>query len=684
MKFNSVFLISSYFLVCLGFTGLLFTGALAYHYLVLVAFSIVLAVLGEAKGGTGFLPSPLANIIMLGVFALTVFSIFILKAPPVQELVHFLLALQAVKLSAPKKQRDWLQLYLLSFFSIVSASALSVELSFAVIFVSYLFAAPWVLVVFHLKEAMETAGKNPETQAQLLSWPLFRLVGKISGFLFLLMLLFFLAIPRFGAGLWGDSWAAGVGTTGFTDRLSLGDVSEIKKNNAVAMRVSMKEAEHLNQKKEFYWRGISLDRFDGKKWDRSNTLLTRIRRVGGTFQIAEGKDNKASLVRQEIILEPTGSQALFALGSPARLSGRMRDLYRDSLGNLRSSYPFPFQISYTVLSSVDTNGDDKPAGENFLQLPAVDPRIGALTQRLTAGIDDPLQKARALEGHLMGNYRYSLKGLAIGEEDPLANFLFDIRQGDCEYFSSALTVMLRILGIPARVVNGYLGGDWNPYGGYLVIRQSNAHSWVEAYFGGKGWVTLDSTPPYLGQGRESIFASMALFVDFMRMRWYRYVVNFGFGDQYRLFSALRRPTTWLDPGRQGLSIAKLRQWFKVDSERQKKNVILLVILVSAWWIWRQRRKFVLRGMTRPLSHEAAERYQRLLNLLRKRGFRKKPGETPDEFGQAVEREERGLIREFTALYQQARFSGLTDFPQGFRRMDEIFVHLGRWKKSILR
>lgn len=683
MKFNLIFLISSYFLVFLGFMGLLFTGELSYYYLVLAAFSFILAVLGEAKGGTGFLPSPLANIIMLGVFALTAFSIFILKTPPVQELVHFLLALQAVKLSAPKKQRDWLQLYLLSFFSVVSAAALSVELSFAVIFVSYLFAAPWVLVVFHLKVAMETAGKNPETQTHLLSWPLFRLMGKISCFLFLLMALFFLALPRFGASLWGNSWATGVGMTGFSDRLSLGDVSEIKKNNAVAMRVIMKGSEHI-KKEDFYWRGISLDRFDGKKWDRSDTRLTRIRRVGETYLVGEGTKNRSSLVQQEIILEPTGSQALFALGRPAIISGRLRDLYRDSMGNLRSSYPFSFQISYKVLSSIDPNRDEEPAGDNFLQIPEVDPRIGSLTRRITAGIEDPVQKAKALEGHLRNNYHYTLKGLAMDREDPLGSFLFDVRQGDCEYFSSAMTIMLRILKIPARVVNGYIGGDWNPYGEYYVVRQSDAHSWVEAYFGGKGWVTLDPTPPYLGRERESLFDSMADFIDYMRMRWYRYVVNFGFGDQYRLFSTLSRPSSWIDPARRGLSMAKLRQWLRFDPDRQKRRVILLVVLVLAWWVWRQRRKFLLRRMTHPLSHEAAERYQRLLNLLRKRGLRKKPGETPDEFSRMVNREQRGLIKEFTELYQRARFSSLTDFSDGFRKMDEIMVQLVKSRINSLR
>ena len=678
MRFNLIFLISSYLLVSLGFTGLLFTGELAYHYLVLAAFSFVLGVLGDAKGGTGFLPAPLANVIMLGVFGLTVFSIFILKAPPVQELVHFLLALQAVKLSAPKKQRDWLQLYLLSFFSVVAAAALSVELSFAVVFVAYLFAAPWVLVVFHLKEAMETAKKLPDAEIHLLGWPLFRLVGKISCFLFLLMLFFFIALPRFGAGLWGDSWAGGVGMTGFSDRLSLGDVSEIKRNNAVAMRVYMQETERFKGK-TLYWRGISLDRFDGMRWDRSETTLTRLKRMGEIYMVEQGPHPKGSMVQQDIILEPTGSQALFALGRPITVAGRLRDLYHDTLGNLRSSYPFPFQISYTVMSSVDPGGEARPQGDSFLQLPVLDPRIGNLIQRVTAGMDDPSKQARALEQYLRRNYRYSLKGLAMEKGDPLSGFLFDVRQGDCEYFSSALTVMLRLLAIPARVVNGYIGGDWNPYGGYIVVRQTNAHSWVEAYLKGEGWVTLDPTPSYFGLGQESIFASMAHFIDFMRMRWYRYVVNFGFGDQYRLFTALKRPTLWLDPGHRAVSMAKIRRWFSLDAAKQKRHGILLVVLVLAWWVWRQRKKFFFTGMTAPLAHEAAERYRRVLGLLKKRGFRKRPGQTPDEFSQTVGRPAGALLQEFTRLYQQARFSEVADFAAGLQRMDEILVRLAKRK-----
>ncbi|MFQ5851729.1 MAG: transglutaminaseTgpA domain-containing protein [Candidatus Binatia bacterium] len=682
MSFNLVFLASSYFLVFLGLTGLLFTGEISYYYLLLAGSSFVLAILGELRAGKGFLPGPWANIMTGGVFLLTLFSIFVLKAPPIHELVNFLLALQAVKLLASKKRRDWLQLYLLSFFSVVSASALTVEISFASIFVLYLFAAPWALVLFHLKEAMEAAGEDPERHSHLLSWSLFRGVGRISGFLFLLTLVFFITIPRISMGLLGDSWASGLAVTGFSDRLSLGDVAEIKKNNAVAMRVSVDRPDLLTRK-TLYWRGVSLDRFDGRRWEKSKTRLTRMRRVGGSYLVGELADNPTLLIRQEIILEPTGSQVLFALGRPVKISGRLRHLFRDPLGNLRALYPFPFQISYTILSYLNENGQGKTNGGNFLQLPAIDPRIIHLSQRVTEGIDGEMKKARALERYLRENYRYTLKSLPTGEGDPLARFLFEVRQGDCEYFSSALTVMLRSLGIPARVVNGYLGGDWNPYGEYYLIRHSNAHSWVEAYLGDKGWVTLDATPPDLRRSGRALFASMTHFVDFLRMRWYRYVVNFGFADQYQLLTAFWQPHTWFDSGLQGLSMKKLRRWFFTKSGWWTTLGFLLFALVLGG-IWVKRKRMAKSAYAKALSHEATERYRRLLSLLRKRGFQKKPGQTPDEFSQAVERNGSKLIWEFTSLYQQARFSGQTDFSDGLQKMDQILTQLGGWKHPGLR
>ncbi len=676
MSFHFVFLLSSYLLVFLGLVGLSFTEDISSPHLLVAWASFGLGLLGERRGGKAFLPGIMANLAMLVVFALTLFSILVLQALPVQELVHFLLALQAVKLLSSKSGRDWLQLYLLSFFSLIAASALSVELFFAVVFVCYLVSAPWTLMLFHLKQALVTAGKDPEREAQLVSPTLLRLVAGIDAVLFSLTLVFFVTFPRFGAGFFGKSWASGVALTGFSDRLALGEVAEIQKNNAVAMRVAVDQPDLLGGR-ELYWRGVALDLFDGRRWLKSSSDLAPLKRIGDTYVVSEREEVAAPFIRQKIFLEPTGSAALFALDRPVAISGRLYNLFRDPLGNLRTPYPFPFQISYEAVSSLRSSFRNEPSTRSFLQLPKIDPRIAELSQRLTEENTDALTKAQILEQYLRRNYRYSLQGLPASEGDPLAVFLFDLRQGNCEYFASALAVMLRGLGIPTRVVNGYRGGEWNPYGQYYLIRHANAHSWVEAYIAGRGWVTLDPTPPNPSLARVDFFGSVNHLVDFLRMRWYRYVINFSLGDQYQLFTTLRHPNTWFDLRFRGLSLDDLRQWTPSGSGPWVAAGLLFAGLALGWNVL---KRMAWRG---PRSHgaasQAAERYRLFLAILKRKKLTKRAGETPDEFSQRAEPAGRGPIGEFTSLYQEARFSGHSDFSAGLEKMDWILTELRKTK-----
>ena len=674
MNFHVVFLLSSYLLVLLGQAGLFLTEELSSPYLLFAALATLLGATRELKGAREVLPSWIANIAILLVLALSLFSIFYLQALPLQELVHFLLALQAVKLVAAKKGRDWLQLYLLSFFSLLAASALSVEISFASIFLCYLFAAPWVLVLFHLKSATEAAGKSPDGEARLVSWSLFRLVGALDLVLLALTVFFFISFPRLSAGFFGNAWATGSGVTGFSDRLALGEVAEIQKNNAVAMRVIMEQAGPRDGA-ELYWRGVTLDLFDGRRWQKSRGDIAPLRRFGETYVVDESPSDASSLVRQRITLEPLGSPALFTLSAPVAISGRLPYLFRDSLGNLQTAYPPPFQISYEVLSRPEAGWKEKTLEAHALQLPPADPRILQLARRTTDGIPEQSGKARALERHLRENYRYSLQGLPVGGEEPLADFLFEARQGNCEYFASALAVMLRSLGIPARVVNGYLGAEWNPYGEYYVIRQSNAHSWVEAHFADQGWMRLDPTPAIPRPPRGNLFSSFTHFVDFLRMRWYRHVVNFTFMDQYELFTAIRQPNKWFEPGLRGRSVREMLRALPASGGWWMGLPFLLAGLVVAWKRLRSRTK--RKARVPGLAYQATERYRRLLDILKKRRLTKRSGETADEFSRRAEAGGFGPVGEFTSLYQKSRFSGARDFTRELGRMDQILIQLGK-------
>ncbi|MGH7832136.1 MAG: DUF3488 domain-containing protein, partial [Candidatus Binatia bacterium] len=285
MNLSLTFFLSSYFVVFLGFLALFYTGELSAPYLLISGLSIAGGAAVDWRGGKGLLPSILANLAMVAIFLLTLFSIFVLKSLPIQELVHFLLALQAVKLLAPKKRRDWLQLYLLAFFSVVSASALTVDLSFAGVFIAYLFAAPWALILLNLKESVEAAGQEPRSETRLLDRSLFGLAGATGCALLVLTLFFFTLFPRFAISLFANSWATGPAVTGFSDLLALGQVAEIQKSGAVAMRVRLEPPSAAG--KLLYWRGIALDLFDGQKWRRSKGDGVWLKRFGDRYQLGD-------------------------------------------------------------------------------------------------------------------------------------------------------------------------------------------------------------------------------------------------------------------------------------------------------------------------------------------------------------------------------------------------------------
>ncbi|MBI4526275.1 MAG: DUF3488 domain-containing protein [Deltaproteobacteria bacterium] len=671
MNFNLAHLLSSYFIIFLGQAGLLLTGELSLGYLITASVALAVGLLRDLSEKKEILPASLANFSIVAVFAVTLTFIFILQAPPLQEIVQFLLALQAVKLLGPKKRRDWLHLYLLSFFSLIAAAALSVELSFAWIFLAYLFSAPWVLVLLHLKTATESAGANPDGESRLLSWTLFRMMAGVDAVLLALTLFFFISFPRMGSGFLRNPWLSGSGLTGFSDQLTLGDVAEIQKSSAVAMRASVDHPEALNET-QLYWRGMALDLFDGRNWRASPGNFIEVKRVGGSHVVHEQTKSSAPPVRQRISLEPTGSPVLFALNRPAAIIGSFSYVFRDSLGNLRAPAPFAFSIRYEALSYPEATWREAVPIGTLLQIPELDPRLARLAREITEAADQELAKARLLERYLKENYRYSLKELPVGNEDPLTAFLFEVRQGNCEYFSSALAVMLRSLGIPARVVNGYRGGEWNHYGQYFLIRQSHAHSWVEAYIADRGWLILDATPYILGPAPGGLFNSLAQLIDFLEGRWHLHIINFSFGQQRQLLATLSHPRRWLLSGVQG-SLKGLTTSLRVKPGWWTGLVSVLTILaLGAIGLrqWSVRKKY----QRQAAILQATERYRSLLALLKKKGLNKEPGETPDELCEKV-RVKKELVREFTGLYQAARFSGQQNLAATFQKMDELLFEL---------
>ena len=156
------------------------------------------------------------------------------------------------------------------------------------------------------------------------------------------------------------------------------------------------------------------------------------------------------------------------------------------------------------------------------------------------------ERARRLEDHLTEEYTYTLNFVGRSTENPIEDFLFRYRSGQCEYFASAMVLMLRSQGVPARLVTGFLGGEYNPFEGYYIVRENNAHAWVEAYLPGEGWRIFDPTPPAgrPGEANEGGLLLARQAWDFVLFRWDRYILTFGLYDQLRIFSGLRE--MWTD------------------------------------------------------------------------------------------------------------------------------------------
>ncbi|HXO22076.1 MAG TPA: transglutaminase domain-containing protein, partial [Thermoanaerobaculia bacterium] len=167
-------------------------------------------------------------------------------------------------------------------------------------------------------------------------------------------------------------------------------------------------------------------------------------------------------------------------------------------------------------------------------------RMSELAERVM-GQGPAAERARRLELHLMQNYGYTQDFAGRSTADPLDDFLFRYKSGHCEYFASAMVLMLRSQGIPARLVTGFLGGEYNPFEGYTIVRNSNAHAWVEAYLAGEGWRIFDPTPPAgrPTEGGDDSWSVARQVYDFLLFRWDRYVLTYGVTDQIQIVDDLR-------------------------------------------------------------------------------------------------------------------------------------------------
>jgi protein-glutamine gamma-glutamyltransferase len=653
----------TYLLVCAGVAALGLAGLLGPLGSAIVALALLGSwCIDQVRDRMPVRPAFGWALIVTAAVAITLDLLYLAQSV-LDGMVHLLLFLILLRLFRRRSLKDLRDAGFLSFFMLVAASAVTFTVSFLFVFIAFLTLGTWMLILHHLVSEAErsamggldmlAAGIGPKN-------PLFRVSLAAAAATFVLAGMLFFIIPRVGQATLPFRAELGRRISGFTDRVELGAYGEIEADRTVVMRVhfgdDLRDPESLPNLR---WRGLAFDTFDGRTWlaGPRQRLLVR-REISGEFAIAEPRGT-GPIVRQEIFLDPIGTDAIFVAPRPLRLELRGGAVGIDDMGSVTVATPSA-RLQYSVDSELEMtpprglDGGGPPATVSsgararYLQLPPLPARIPALARQVTAGSRSPYEAALKLSHYLSTEFTYTLVIKQESQLDPLDEFLFVRRSGNCEYFAASLAVMLRSLGIPARVVGGFQRGEWNPYGRYFMVRLKDAHSWVEAFFDGPGWVTLDPSPRAAAESAQLPPSAFSLYLDALRMRWYRYVVNWSLRDQIGVAaSAQREVLHW------SVWLKEWRESFR-SVPRGAAVAGAVVVLAMLALLWRAGAG----GTKRSAAPCVPRFYAQALRALGRRGFRRGTAETAREFQGRVEAGAPVFaepVARLTAVYERCRF-----------------------------
>ncbi len=562
----------------------------------------------------------------------------------------FLIAVLISRLYTSRGAAESTQILMLSLLVVLAGSALSTQLMFAPYFVGFVVCSVWALTTTQLTK--EAAGQRSGVRVQGRFWLTTSILALV---IFAQTTAFFFFFPRFGTGALQLRNRATKAQIGFTDHVELGVAADLAADNSVVLRLDFAGAMPPEPPERMYFRGATLTAFDGKHWQKSDvTLHTLSASADGFYHLRPLADADVSY---RLYQEPTDSDLVFlpepttAFGftSEARLvqsTNRVKFFALPS-GEVTAFKPAPMSLHLEAYLGQKNIGPKDPPSALNKELPeGMSREVLTLAERWAAGTDSPAAFAESVRQHLQLGFDYTTKLVAppVGR-DPIAFFLFDHRSGDCEYFASALAVLLRARGVPTRLVSGYFGAAYNRYGKYWSVSESRAHTWVE--FWDDGWHRIDPTPVTDGALGPSTAQQI---VDVMRYRWSRYVVDFDLDLQIEALHATKkffsRPAPTLQP-----QIEALQAWWS----NNRTDVLLITALALLGWLWWLRSRYIQRKITAP-----TRLYRSFERLMQKRGVLREASCAPERFARLVKEKRPELadeVERFTDAYLIARFGG---------------------------
>jgi len=562
--------------------------------------------------------------------------------------VAMLLMLIALKLMEMRNLRDAMLVVFLSYFLVITNFLYSQEVPTALYMMAVVFVITLTLVRFNCMAGV------PPLAARL------RLAGVLLVQSIPLMLVLFILFPRLPGPLWALPRDALGGVTGLSETMSPGSLSSLTLSDEVAFRVNFTDMAPPPPAR-MYWRGPVMEDFDGQTW-----------KVGdGRFQGSlQDLEFSGPPVRYEVTLEPHHRPWILALEMPANRPKRtgMRSDY-----SLLSYTPVRSRMRYEMVSHFHYRAGKKESAAQRarnLALPSgFNPHARELADSWRQASPDPEGVVQRALGYFRSqSFAYTLQPPLLGRHG-VDDFLFKTRRGFCEHYASAFTFLMRAAGIPARVVTGYQGGEFNTVGDYLIVRQADAHAWSEVWLKDRGWVRVDPTAavapervqsgiagalpaedalPFTVRGHLPWLVELRLQLDTLAFRWDQWVLGYGPERQYELLTRVGMRT----PDWPGMAAGLLT------------GTGALLLLFALW-------------MSRRLSHgntdPAQVAYLRFCRRLERAGVRRRAGEGPRDFARRAGSLRPALapaVDRITELYVSLRY-GKDAAPQKARLLREL-------------
>ncbi len=537
----------------------------------------------------------------------------------------------ALKLLETRQRRDQFVLLFIAIFLVMSSLLRE----------QYLWSLPYLVagVVLIMTAWLRTSADDAE--------PVRRSVGTSSRLVMYavpLALAMWIFFPRIATPFWAVPIDTGTAISGLSDTISPGDISALSKSDAVAFRVNFEGT--VPEPKDRYWRGLVLHIFDGRAWSGLSEPMVS----SGAIRSIE---TAGEAVHYEVTMEPTRQHWVFALDIPYHWE--LDSTFLGPQHQLARVQPIDQRIAYKAVSypdyRIETEINSRRRAAN-LELPEDrNPRTARLARemRTAAGSDEAFIRA-VLTRFNQEEYYYTLEPPPLGS-NPVDRFLFETRRGFCEHYASAFAVMMRAAGIPARIVLGYQGGELNPMGDYMIVRQADAHAWTEVWLPGTGWRRVDPTaavaPERVDAGRAGamldgsgaawglgapsmLLHNIVLAWDAANAKWNEWILGYGPENQERLMN-----------------------WLGMDDPDWRQMLLTLVALVTGITML---ISFVLILRYRPPPKDrAAILYG---EFVRKSGLQPRTGETPRVFADRVRRDSAlpaAAVQSITDTYLDVRY-----------------------------